>query len=703
MANKSNKVKRRDLKFLFHSNAIYTGSGYATESRDILLRLKKDGWNFAFVANHGVESYPVDIMGIKHYPRMIDAHGSDAIYHHAIDFGAQVVFTMLDAWILDINWLKQLQAKNIKWIPWIPIDQEPTNPGTIQNIKTAYKILTFSKFGQQTLEKEGFASTLILEGIDTDIFKPMDKAQMRKKIGIPNDIFLFGMIGANKENPPRKGYQEAMDAFKLFSNDHPEARLFFHCQQLQAGGFPIMPYAQYLGIQDKVLYLDQYRASFNSDSHNIAEELNMLDVLLHPSMTEGFGLLSIESQACFTGDTPISVDNVCGFQKREFSGEIIEICTDNGLIKCTPEHPFYTNKGWVKAGDLTTEYHLLYNNNYVKKGIYRGRIEDVFNNLSIGDTQEYSKDYGEDIQSSPLAQIQIGIQKDNEGKDKNEKNKSFSGRVVLPGWFDRRRRASDNKKNEWWENKRFKMETDGFHNKQFKGIDELVKRKNKNPFFLYRKEKSPTNEKQTGGLFIPHGGNRISAVFPEYFAISGNKEEKNGINNKVDRNKNEPRKQRGSKPSQTIQNSSASKTFKLVKIKKIQRYRVNKISVYNFTTKSSVYLASGFLVHNCGVPPIVNRCTSMPELVVENKTGWICETQKAWWRNGGGYTWFADTNSLHEKMEDLYKKLKSKNTIAKDCRENILTNFNIDSIVKNKWIPFLENLQEEILPKEANQ
>ena len=93
----------------------------------------------------------------------------------------------------------------------------------------------------------------------------------------------------------------------------------------------------------------------------------------------------------------------------------------------------------------------------------------------------------------------------------------------------------------------------------------------------------------------------------------------------------------------------------------------------------------------------------MPELVVENKTGWICETQKAWWRNGGGYTWFADTNSLHEKMEDLYKKLKSKNTIAKDCRENILTNFNIDSIVKNKWIPFLENLQEEILPKEANQ
>src|SRR3990167_3893185 len=117
MASKDNKLKRRDLKFLWHSNAIYTGSGYAVETRDILTRLKNDGWPLAIVANHGVESYPVEIYGIKHYPRMQDANGSDAILYHAIEYGAPVVFTMLDAWIVQPQYLQEMNNKGIKWIP----------------------------------------------------------------------------------------------------------------------------------------------------------------------------------------------------------------------------------------------------------------------------------------------------------------------------------------------------------------------------------------------------------------------------------------------------------------------------------------------------------------------------------------------------------------------------------------------------------
>src|SRR3990167_4798376 len=216
MASKDNKLKRRDLKFLWHSNAIYSGSGYAVETRDILTRLKKDGWQFAVVANHGVESHPVDIEGIKHYPRIGDLHGSDAILHHAQDFGAHVVFSMLDMFIIQPQYLAELQKQKIHLIPWLPIDQVPPPPAVLSNIKYAYKILTFSKFGQETLEKEGFASTLILEGIDTNIFKPGNKEESRKELKLPQDIFLFGMIGANKENPPRKGYKEALEAFSMF-------------------------------------------------------------------------------------------------------------------------------------------------------------------------------------------------------------------------------------------------------------------------------------------------------------------------------------------------------------------------------------------------------------------------------------------------------------------------------------------------------
>jgi glycosyltransferase involved in cell wall biosynthesis len=342
------------------------------------------------------------IDGIKIYPRMGDPNGTDAIIHHSKDFKADVVFVMLDFFIMDSNILAQAQQQGIKIIPWIPIDQEPVPPAVLNNLKYAYKILTFSKFGQQALEKEGYASRLILEGLDTNIFKPMDRNECRRELGIPEDVFLFGMIGANKENPPRKGYQEALEAFALFAKDHSDARLFVHSQQINpGGGFPIHEYARYLGILDKIIYLDQYKASYGSDSQQVAKEINAFDVQLHPSMTEGFGMLIIESQAC-------------------------------------------------------------------------------------------------------------------------------------------------------------------------------------------------------------------------------------------------------------------------------------------------------------GIPPIINRCTSMPELVVENKTGWICETGKPWWRNLGGYSYFADVNSLHEKMEMAYTELKNpdkKKLIAERARKNILQNYSIDNIIRGDWIPFLENLQEEVLGK----
>ena len=408
MANKTNK--RRDLKIIWSSNAPHTNSGYAVETRDLLFRFKKDGWDTSAIGFWGVEGFPITVNGedliddrfkgikLKVYPKLDQPFGGDALYHHSIDSKANVAFAMQDIWSLDPNYLGQLYNQKIPFIPYLPIDQEPIPAGVLNNLKFAYKILSFSKFGQQALEKEGFTSTMIPEGTDTQIFKPMDKVEVRKELGLPQDTFIFGMIGANKENPPRKGYQEALEAFQKFSLVHPEARIFFHTQQIAPGNFPILEYARYLGVGDKVLFLDQRMATWKADSKQIVKEINAFDIQLHPSQTEGFGLLIIESQAC-------------------------------------------------------------------------------------------------------------------------------------------------------------------------------------------------------------------------------------------------------------------------------------------------------------GVPVIVNRCHSMPELVIEGKTGEICETGKGHWRSSNGFVYPADVNSLYDKMETLYKKVKSERLIAKQCRDNILQNFDIDVIVKDKWIPFLNDLQEEVLGK----
>jgi hypothetical protein len=51
-------------------------------------------------------------------------------------------------------------------------------------------------------------------------------------------------------------------------------------------------------------------------------------------------------------------------------------------------------------------------------------------------------------------------------------------------------------------------------------------------------------------------------------------------------------------------------------------------------------------------------------------------------------------------MEILYKKVKENpDKIAKDCRSHILTDLNMDSIFKDRWTPFLEDLQNDLLGK----
>ena len=305
MAKKPNKIK-----YTWLSNAPNTNSGYAVFTRDLLFRLLKRGYDFSCIGFFGVDGYHTWMHGedllddrfkgtkLKVYPKMAEPYGGDALVEHSRHNGIQVAFTMLDLFSLAPQYLENLTKLGIKFIPYLPIDQEPVVPSILNNLRYAHKIITFSKFGQLALEKEGFASHMIYEGIDTSIFKPMDKNKMRSKFGIPQDGFVFGMVAANKENPPRKAFQQVLEAFKKFNDEHPNSYLFFHNQQQSPTMFPIADYARYLKVTDKIMFMNSYAATFASDSHVIAELINSFDVYLNPSMTEGFGMGMIESQAC---------------------------------------------------------------------------------------------------------------------------------------------------------------------------------------------------------------------------------------------------------------------------------------------------------------------------------------------------------------------------------------------------------------------
>jgi glycosyltransferase involved in cell wall biosynthesis len=326
MVKQTNKIKDRRLRILWVSNSHYSNSGYGIFTRDLLFRLRDDGWPIAEVAFYGLEGNPVMIDGIKVYPKMGDVWGSDSMFHSAIDFKANVVFNMQDIGFINSQYLDMLMKNKIPWIPYLPIDQEPAPAPVLEKLNFAHKIITFSKYGQKVLENHGYASKMIYEGVDTNIFKPMDKIECRQKLGIPQDVFLFSMVAANKENPPRKGFQEVLESFKMFYEKHPEAAILFHTQQTAPGNFPIAEYANHLGIQNRTFFVDPYKSTYFSGSPEIAIEMNACDIYLQPSMTEGFGLTSVEAQSC---GKPVIVNNCQSMPELVIPGKTGEICETN--------------------------------------------------------------------------------------------------------------------------------------------------------------------------------------------------------------------------------------------------------------------------------------------------------------------------------------------------------------------------------------
>lgn len=287
-------MTKRPLRILISSNAPWSTSGYGQQIAEFVPRLRDAGYEMAVSCFYGLEGGRIQMEGVTCYPKIADTWGADGMVNHSLHFKADIVMSLQDLWVVDQNALKQLK----RWIPIVPIDHDPIPPAIYERLKQAYRIITYSRFGYNELQRLGMHSTYIPHTVNTSIYKPMEKKEIRKKIGVPEDMFLFGMVSANKDNPPRKSFQEAMDSFKIFHDKHPNSGMYFHTLLAQAGGFPIEQYADFLGIKKSIFHLQPYEQLFQVDKPVMAQIYNSFDCLLAPSTNEGFGVPIIEAQSC---------------------------------------------------------------------------------------------------------------------------------------------------------------------------------------------------------------------------------------------------------------------------------------------------------------------------------------------------------------------------------------------------------------------
>ncbi|TFE69767.1 glycosyl transferase [Methylacidiphilum sp. Yel] len=129
---------------------------------------------------------------------------------------------------------------------------------------------------------------VIYGGIDTQRFYPKKAIQLRNKLGIEDDHFLFGMIGSY-DFPVGKGQVEFIEAAYHVRKLLPKSRFLLigrgNMQQL---------------LEEKIKsYFLQDHFFLIPHNSEIENWINALDCLVHPAIaTEAFGLVILEAFAC---------------------------------------------------------------------------------------------------------------------------------------------------------------------------------------------------------------------------------------------------------------------------------------------------------------------------------------------------------------------------------------------------------------------
>lgn len=296
------------IKISWFSNAPWAPTGYGCQTRINYPRIMAMGYDLAISAFYGIQGAKMTTGdGVEVYPIFKHRYGQDVIGAHARIQRADAIITLMDAWVVQPE-----NTLGIPWYPWFPVDAEPMPIMVYNAVAKAKKGIVMSKFGKRMAERMGLDVYYVPHSIETQVFKPGNQNESRRKLGLPADKFIVGMVAANKGNPPRKSFFEQITAFAAMHKEHPDSILYLHTDDGTYGQDMVnlkrycevmgltVGYADCRPLDDSidVAFVEQYQYHLGIPDQYMVDVYNALDVMMLCSMGEGFGVPLIESQAC---------------------------------------------------------------------------------------------------------------------------------------------------------------------------------------------------------------------------------------------------------------------------------------------------------------------------------------------------------------------------------------------------------------------
>ena len=334
-------------RVLVVSEAHYLHSGFGTYAKELLTRLYNTGkYELAEFASYG-KPLPIHPKWIyySNAPADDDAaameqYNSNPTHQFGIwrfdkvclDFKPDIVLCYRDPWM--DSWIQESALRPyFHWV-WMPtVDSAPQRQEWIDTFASCDAILAYSEFGGRVLKEQGKERINYIgcasPGIDPSIYKPIEKTQHRKSMGIEPDCFIIGTVMRNQK---RKLFFELMKAFRLYLDQAPpdiaqKTFLYLHTSYPEKMGWDIAQGIMEYSLCGKVLmtYIcrtcGKFFPSMFQDAlckckfcgqlsavcptvglgvsiPDLAKIYNLFDLYAQYAICEGFGMPQVEAAAC---------------------------------------------------------------------------------------------------------------------------------------------------------------------------------------------------------------------------------------------------------------------------------------------------------------------------------------------------------------------------------------------------------------------
>lgn len=297
----------RELPKMLYVGDFPAPTGFGIVSRNLIKTFRKH-YDMYIVGINYYGDYDPLCEGLKVYPASAgtgDVYGGPKLQELLFTHKPDVVFVLNDVWIaMDYSriitmYREKFPDTKTKFILYTPIDAENIKKMFLDGIVQYDHVITYTEFGRDQIKHAVPVEKLhvVPHGVDLNNFRKLDKAKLRKTMGVGVDDFLVLNVSRNQPRKRLDLYFYIFAEWVKRYNLPKSVRIYYH-GALQDVGIDIIQWCQYLGIEDRLALTSTDLAP---DRGITDEQMNMVynaaDVFLTTTQAEGWGLPVAEAMA----------------------------------------------------------------------------------------------------------------------------------------------------------------------------------------------------------------------------------------------------------------------------------------------------------------------------------------------------------------------------------------------------------------------